>query len=64
MKRFLLFSFPEFYPSGGFEDFVECFDTIEDAKEYHESHNVDYYKEIYHIYDLELKKIIYKNYNA
>ena len=64
MKRFLLFSFPEYYPSGGFEDFVECFDTIEEAKCYYASDKVDYYKEICHIYDLELKKIVYKNYNA
>lgn len=31
MKRYLLFTFGNYYPNGGFEDYVDSFDTIEDA---------------------------------
>jgi hypothetical protein len=31
MKRYAVFSFPTFYPSGGWYDFDECFDTPEEA---------------------------------
>jgi hypothetical protein len=31
MKRYLLFTFGNYYPFGGFEDYVDSFDTIEDA---------------------------------
>lgn len=32
MKRFLLFTFDEYYPSGGWADFVDSFETIEEAR--------------------------------
>ena len=32
MKRFLLFSGPDYYPGGGVEDFDADFETLEDAK--------------------------------
>ena len=31
MKKYLLFTFSNYYPCGGFEDYVDIFDTIEDA---------------------------------
>ena len=31
MKRYLLFTFSNYYPSGGFEDYIDIFDTINDA---------------------------------
>lgn len=31
MKKYLLFTFSNYYPCGGFEDYIESFDTIEDA---------------------------------
>jgi hypothetical protein len=34
MKRFLLFDFPEYYPSGGLSDVVAEFDTEEEAQSY------------------------------
>lgn len=33
MNRYLLFAFDSYYPQGGWEDFVESFDTLEDALE-------------------------------
>jgi hypothetical protein len=34
MKRFLLFSYDDYYPCGGWNDFDGDFDTVEAAKEY------------------------------
>lgn len=31
MKRYLLFTFSNYYPCGGFEDYIASFDTIDDA---------------------------------
>lgn len=31
MKRYWLFTFPTFYPSGGMDDFVNSYDTAEEA---------------------------------
>ncbi len=32
MKRFLLFAWYQFYPEGGMNDFVNSYDTVEEAK--------------------------------
>jgi hypothetical protein len=32
MKRYLLFCYSQYYPSGGWNDFEGSFDTIEDAQ--------------------------------
>lgn len=34
MKRYLLFTFENYYPCGGFEDYIDIFDTIDDAYNY------------------------------
>lgn len=31
MKRFLLFAFRDYYPIGGWDDFKESYDTLEEA---------------------------------
>jgi hypothetical protein len=31
MKRYLLFTFGNYYPCGGFEDYKDSFNTIEEA---------------------------------
>ena len=31
MKRYLVFTYPCYYPGGGWTDFVDDFDSIEDA---------------------------------
>ncbi len=33
MKRYLLFKFDQYYPSGGWKDFKGAFDTIKEAKD-------------------------------
>lgn len=37
MKEYLLFVYDQHYPCGGMNDFVDCFDTIEEAVKHHES---------------------------
>jgi hypothetical protein len=32
MKRYALFSFDQYYPKGGMEDFVGFFDTVHEAR--------------------------------
>jgi hypothetical protein len=32
MKRYFLFVFASYYPAGGWDDFVESFDSIDEAK--------------------------------
>lgn len=32
MKQFALFTFETYYPGGGWNDFVDTYDNIEDAK--------------------------------
>ncbi len=34
MKRFLLFSGPQYYPGGGWDDFIDSFDSLEEAQQY------------------------------
>ncbi len=46
MYRFLLFSYPDYYPNGGLEDLVLQFNTIEELKEV-DTFYIDDYVEIY-----------------
>ena len=34
MKRFLLFEFPDYYPSGGVHDLEDDFDTLKEAQDH------------------------------
>lgn len=34
MKKYLLFTFGDYYPYGGFDDYIDSFNTIEDAYNY------------------------------
>lgn len=46
MKRFLVFTYEDYYPSGGWSDFEAAFDTIEEVKEnYRICGNIDQRKE-------------------
>jgi len=48
MKQYLLFSFDNYYPSGGFNDYKKDFDSHEEAlsyiKETYESWHYDFYQ--------------------
>ena len=41
MKRFLLFSSQNYYPSVGFDDFVQDFDSIDEAKSFYNSDELE-----------------------
>ena len=58
MYRFLLFSYPEYYPSGGLEDLVLQFNTIEELKEVDTFYINDYVE----IYDFKAGKEIVTSY--
>ena len=50
MKRFLVFTFDQYYPNGGWEDFQESFETLEAAKNFLiNKSNFDFYQ----VVDLE-----------
>jgi hypothetical protein len=34
LNRYLVFTWGQYYPSGGWNDFRESFDTLEEAEEY------------------------------
>jgi hypothetical protein len=51
MKRYLLFCFDGYYPSGGWGDFVGTFDTIEEALK-----NRD--RDHYQVVDTETMKVV------
>jgi hypothetical protein len=56
-KRYLVFGFYSYYPSGGIDDKVSSFDLLEDAEYFVEKNELQY--ENYNIYDrLNGKKII------
>jgi hypothetical protein len=61
MKRFLLFCYSEYYPTGGMLDFTDDFDDLESAKERIESED----REVYcgfncHVYDTKERKIVFQ----
>ena len=46
MYRFLLFSYPEYYPCGGLDDLILQFNTIEELKEV-DTYDISEYVEVY-----------------
>jgi hypothetical protein len=68
MKRFLLFAGENYYPSGGMEDFINSFDSEQEAKDWYNKNQIaaksnpdleEY--EWLHIWDCTESKIIYEN---
>ncbi len=58
MKRYAVFMYDNYYPSGGWHDFVEAFDSIEEAKKHAVNIVKDYDFVDFHIVDLNEMKII------
>ncbi|XWX30685.1 hypothetical protein TETAKXXN_CDS0046 [Staphylococcus phage PG-2021_17] len=59
MYRFLLFSYPEYYPCGGLDDLILQFNTIEELKEVDTSDISDYVE----VYDFKAGKEIFGDYS-
>ena len=55
MKRYLLFSGNDYYPTGGWGDFVDDFDTIEEAEAYARKEPLSEWQ-WWHIIDTETKE--------
>lgn len=52
-KRFLVFAYYNYYPSGGMNDFQKSFDTYEEAEEYIRLERHDHSFDRYDIVDLD-----------
>jgi len=60
MKRYILFRFSNFYPSGGMNDVEGHYDTLEEAKEYvEENFEAEEWGENYHVLDTVTRTTIY-----
>lgn len=53
-KRYLVFIYPEYYPSGGFGDFKQSFDTIDEIKEW----LIENHSEYFDIYDQDKRELV------
>lgn len=56
MKRYLAFLFYAFYPSGGANDFIGAFDSVEEAREAIEK--CDDRAELAHIFDVQDERVV------
>jgi len=60
MKRYILFGFDDYYPSGGWSDFLYAGDSIEECKE-HTLKLKWNAKNNYQIVDTIIGEIVYEN---
>jgi len=58
MKRFLLFSSDLYYPCGGFDDFINDFDDLDDAKRQAQKCKKEW--NWCHVVDGKIKEIVYR----
>lgn len=56
MKNYLVFAGRGFYPNGGFQDFKEDFDSVEECKTFIDTLVIDWA----HVVSLSDKSIVYK----
>jgi len=54
MKRYMLFGFLKHYPSGGMHDFIDSFDTVDEA--FQRILDNPECNDIHHIYDLQERR--------
>jgi hypothetical protein len=62
MKKFLLFGGYTYYPNGGWGDFINSFDTLEEAKEViiKPAESFETKEDWYHVVDSNNGQIIYQ----
>jgi hypothetical protein len=60
MKRYWLFQFDQYYPQGGMNDFVESFDSLEEALVHYKKLKNHFKGDYYHIFDSQNQTIISK----
>ena len=62
-KRFMVLSFPEFYPGGGMRDFTTSFDTREEAEDFVEDRSSvkDSRHWDFEIFDCDERQVVYRS---
>lgn len=60
MKKYLLFAGEIYYPMGGVNDFIDSFESLEDAKHAGEREIEDNENDWFHIADKDDLEIVYK----
>ena len=58
VKCFMLFAGDRYYPSPGMQDFIDSFDTLDEAK----NHAIGLKSDWVQIFDVENNKIVFENY--
>ena len=61
MKQYLLFTFEQYYPSGGWEDFKEDFDDLNEAKKQGISY-IGRGGDYFHVVDLLRGLVVYDSF--
>lgn len=57
MKKYILFSFNEYYPGGGWRDCLGLFDTVMEAVEYEQAMESRW--DVVQVVDLETWEVVY-----
>lgn len=60
MKRYLIFRWSRYYPSGGANDFVTSYETMDEAKK-HPRDNDDLTYGSYQIWDIENPNVVWES---
>lgn len=58
MKRFLVFAYYYYYPLGGLDDVIGCFDTIEEAEAFVQESKNEHKYDHYEAYDAVTRQVI------
>lgn len=60
-QRYLLFCYPEYYPSGGLRDVELAFDKFEELESWYRDDPHRTYGEYIDLFDLEKREVIYED---
>jgi hypothetical protein len=59
-KRFLVFSYDDYYPNGGLSDVIKSFDDADEAVEYAKSDERGCRGDYIEVFDCDLREFIYQ----
>lgn len=58
MKRYLLFASLHYYPTGGWHDYIDSFDLVDEAITYFKENRIAKQLEWFHVVDSKNREII------
>jgi hypothetical protein len=58
MKRYWLFYYDAYYPLGGMDDFIESFDSLEEAIDYSKNLEISPSDSYYQVFDSHINEIV------